>query len=100
MNTEKIPSTIMRAAERIADLVNGRNNESLHIPSHTAFVMVCEIIAEETRVAELEKACKAACDGAEECHYDHHGFCQAHSLQPKGECYVELARAALADPDL
>lgn len=33
--------------------------------------------------------------GEPECYYDHHGYCQAHNLQPKGECWVELARAAL-----
>ena len=27
-----------------------------------------------------------------DCWYDHHGYCQAHNLQPKGECWVELAK--------
>lgn len=42
-------------------------------------------------------ACEATATGEEEdpCRYDHHGNCQAHGLQPKGECYMELARAAL-----
>lgn len=44
----------------------------------------------------LVAACEAACTGEYPCSYDHHGLCQAHALQPKGECYVELARAALA----
>jgi hypothetical protein len=30
-----------------------------------------------------------------ECRYDHHGYCQEHNLQPKGECWVERLRAAL-----
>ena len=34
--------------------------------------------------------------GEPDCWYDHHGYCQAHNLQPKGECWVELSRAALA----
>jgi hypothetical protein len=27
-----------------------------------------------------------------DCRYDHHGYCQEHYLQPKGECVVELTR--------
>jgi len=30
--------------------------------------------------------------GEPDCWYDHHGYCQAHNLQPKGECWVELAK--------
>jgi len=45
--------------------------------------------------AALLAACRAI-PHAEPCHYDHHGLCQTHSLQPKGECYAELCRAALA----
>jgi len=45
--------------------------------------------------AALVAACKAAFEDTP-CHYDHHGYCQAHALQPKGECYMELIRAALA----
>ena len=53
----------------------------------------------------IVKACNshaalvAACEAVEDspCYYDHHGYCQVHSLQPKGACYVELARAALAE---
>lgn len=33
--------------------------------------------------------------GEPDCWHDHHGYCQAHNLQPKGECWVELAYAAL-----
>ena len=29
------------------------------------------------------------------CRYDHHGYCQEHYLQPKGECVVELTRSFL-----
>lgn len=28
----------------------------------------------------------------DKCWYDHHGYCQAHFLQPKGECIVERTR--------
>jgi len=28
----------------------------------------------------------------EPCHYDHHGYCQAHFLEEKGECIVERTR--------
>lgn len=30
-----------------------------------------------------------------ECRYDHHGYCQEHNLQPKGECWVERLKDAL-----
>lgn len=30
------------------------------------------------------------------CLYDHRGICQEHFLQPRGECGVALARAAIA----
>jgi hypothetical protein len=33
----------------------------------------------------------------DECRYDHHGYCQAHNLQPKSECWVELVRSELGD---
>ena len=26
------------------------------------------------------------------CHYDHHGYCQAHFLEDKGDCIVEVTR--------
>ena len=26
------------------------------------------------------------------CYYDHHGYCQAHFLEEKGECIVERTR--------
>ena len=33
----------------------------------------------------------------EPCYYDHHGYCQAHFLQEKGECIVELTRNFLKE---
>lgn len=35
------------------------------------------------------RACEAIAtdEATDPCHYDHHGLCQAHALQPKGECY-------------
>lgn len=32
-----------------------------------------------------------------DCHYDHHGYCQAHGLQPKGQCFAERLRDTLAE---
>jgi len=32
------------------------------------------------------------------CWYDHHGQCQAHRLEPKGECHMERQRALRAAP--
>lgn len=45
----------------------------------------------------MRKALEAVVTDEKEdpCYYDHHGNCQAHALQPKGECCMELARAAL-----
>ncbi len=34
-----------------------------------------------------------------ECRYDHHGYCQEHYLEPKGECIVELTRNFLNERD-
>lgn len=31
------------------------------------------------------------------CRYDHHGYCQEHFLESKGECIVEVTRAVLAE---
>ncbi len=47
---------------------------------------------------DLLAACLAADTGIDVdlCYYDHHGNCQANGLQPKGECYMELIRAAIA----
>ena len=33
----------------------------------------------------------------EPCRFDHHGYCQAHYLDNKGECRIENARALLAE---
>lgn len=33
----------------------------------------------------------------EPCRYDHHGYCQAHFIQEKGECIVELTRNFLKE---
>ena len=33
--------------------------------------------------------------GEPDCYPDHHGYCQAHNLQPRGECWVELANKEL-----
>lgn len=35
----------------------------------------------------------------EGCHYDHHGYCQAHYLQDKGECMVERGKKLLEEID-
>lgn len=35
----------------------------------------------------------------DDCHHDHHGYCQAHFLQPGDECCVKVARAFLAKLD-
>ncbi len=59
------------------------------------------LIAEVERLTQQRDAALAACDAVatdeaeDPCYYDHHGYCQAHGLQLKGECYMELARAAL-----
>ena len=52
--------------------------------------------------AKLEKAAKFlsyAIDmtGDPHCYHDHHGYCQAHNLEPKGECWVEQSQAFLAE---
>jgi len=33
--------------------------------------------------------------GEPNCWYDHHGYCQAHNLEPKGECWVEQSKALI-----
>ena len=50
----------------------------------------------ELRYVELKTVIAAALiaavgDDNLKCSYDHHGQCQAHNLQPKGECWVEKA---------
>jgi len=30
------------------------------------------------------------------CEYDHHGLCQTHNMQPKGECWAEVVLACEA----
>lgn len=66
-----------------------------------AFVRIAELEQEVEQLTRQRDAALAACravatDEAEDpCYYDHHGYCQAHGLQPKGECYMELARAAI-----
>lgn len=45
----------------------------------------------------LLKACKAALgeESSNECRADHHGYCQAHGLQPVHECWVKLCEDAI-----
>jgi|ERR1051326_2397967 hypothetical protein len=88
-----IPSDIIEAAEAAraeawAEVVRCVDNEFLE-PDITGVIA-------PARERGLVEAVKAAIEGEENCWYDHHGYCQAHRLQPKGQCYVELGRAALA----
>ena len=57
-----------------------------------------QLRAENARLREL-LSIAVEMTGEPECWYDHHGYCQAHNLEPKGECWVELSSAILsADP--
>jgi len=35
----------------------------------------------------------------EPCHHDHHGYCQAHFLEDKGNCIVERTRNLLKEKE-
>jgi len=35
--------------------------------------------------------------GELQCYHDHHGYCQAHNLEPRGECWVELSQALIEE---
>jgi len=53
----------------------------------------------ERKLAEARELFEEVVDYVDEkCWYDHHGYCQAHGLQPKGECFVELIVAWLKNP--
>ena len=54
-----------------------------------------QLRAENARLREL-LSIAVEMTGEPECWYDHHGYCQAHNLEPKGECWVELSSAALS----
>lgn len=51
----------------------------------------------EARVKVLSALLTRAIEntGEPDCWYDHHGYCQAHNLEPKGECWVEQSKAAI-----
>lgn len=59
------------------------------------------LAAAEARAEKLKTALISATTDEKEdpCYYDHRGYCQSHWLQPKGECYMELARAALKEEE-
>jgi len=61
----------------------------------------CEVCELDERIAELEAECERLRglvdelhDPDEACRYDHHGYCQTHSLGER-PCPHERARAAL-----
>lgn len=47
---------------------------------------------------DLLRACEAALESetSKDCRADHHGYCQAHKLQPIEKCYVKLCEDAIA----
>ena len=51
------------------------------------------------KLAKAVKFLSCAIDmtGEPHCYHDHHGYCQAHNLEPKGECWVEQSQAFIAE---
>ena len=62
---------------------------------HTAADRIEEL---EAKLAKAVGLLSRAIDltGEPHCYYDHHGYCQAHNLDPRGECWVEQSQAFIA----
>lgn len=53
----------------------------------------------EAKLAKAVELLSRAVDmtGDPHCYYDRHGYCQAHNLEPKGECWVEQSQRLIAE---
>lgn len=102
MNAKELDDLTTVTAERDrlkAELAHQKHEcEQAHSPA-IVVELRAELAAAREVIVKQSKAIDAAFEvaGNDPCYYDHHGYCQSHNLQPKGECWAELVReAALA----
>jgi hypothetical protein len=92
-NANENPLTAERKASELAGAAALREAHEDRGP-YVAFDEYAKLLAEVERLRAL---LPRTVEFQDECRYDHHGYCQAHNLQPKGECWFELVRAELGE---
>ena len=95
MSDDLVKRLMMRLQEiydRPHDFSNGQKSEAAGLARD-------RIEELEAKLAEAVGFLSYAIDmtGEPHCYHDHHGYCQAHNLEPRDECWVKKSQALIAE---